>query len=879
MRFMTLHFRPLLLLAAVVLAVSPAGAFELEPGDHVAVIGNTLGELMQHDGWLETLIHARYPRHELVFRNLAVSGDELTLRLRSEGFGTPDEWLARVRASVVFAFFGYNESFAGPQGLERFKQDLARFIDGTLGQSYDGRRPPRLVLFSPIAHEDLHDPNLPDGVENNERLALYTDAMAEVARAKGVAFVDLLRPTAALYAQESRPLTINGVHLNEEGNRLVARIIDERLFGTPVAVDGERLEALRRAVQEKNFYWFHRYRTTDGYSIYGGRADLSFVDGQTNRVVMAREMEVLDVMTANRDRLVWAAAQGQPYQVDDANTPPFLPVKTNKPGPGPNGEHLFLGGEEAIASMTVHQGMQVNLFASEEQFPVLAKPVQMSFDAQGRLWVAAWPSYPHWRPKDEMNDKLLILEDHDGDGRADACKVFADKLHNPTGFEFYNGGVLVAMAPYLMFLKDTDGDDVADVRQRVLAGLDSADTHHTANSFVFDPGGALYFQEGTFHHTQVETPYGPPVRSANAAVFRYEPRTHRFEVYVAYAFANPHGHVFGRWGEDFVTDGTGNVNYYATAFSGRAEFPHKHPGLRPIFQQRVRPCAGTEILSSRHFPDELQGNYLVANVIGFQGILQYQIREQGSGFEGIEVEPIVSSSDPNFRPADIEIGPDGAIYFLDWQNPIIGHMQHNLRDPSRDRTHGRVYRVTYPGRPLLVPPAIAGQPVERLLDLLKEPENRVRYRARIELHSRPTAEVLAAAQRWIDALDPSHPDYSHHLLEALWLHQAHNVVNAPLLERLLGDADHRARAAATRVLCYQRDRVPNALDLLETLVNDAHPRVRIEAVRALSFFEGSQAARALEIAVQSLAWPQDEYLEYTLRETMNTLERAVKKGA
>lgn len=877
---MKLHSRLLVLIAALVPAwCGTAGALDLRHGDRIAIIGNALGELMQHDGWLETLIHARFPEHELVFRNLAVSGDELGIRLRSEGFGSPDEWLKRVKASVVFAFFGYNESFGGPQGVEAFKQELGRMIDGMLGQSYDGQQPPRLVLFSPIAHEDLQDPHLPDGVENNERLALYADAMAEVARAKGVVFVDLFRPTAALYAQTDEPLTINGIHLNEEGNRLLAHVIDEALFGPPPRHEGERLAMLRSAVQDKNFYWFHRYRTTDGYSIYGGRADLSFVDGQTNREVMAREMEVLDVMTANRDARVWAAAQGRAVEVDDSNTPPFIPVKTNKPGPGPNGEHVFLGGEEAIGRMTVHQGMQVNLFASEEMFPQLAKPVQMSFDMQGRLWVAAWPSYPHWRPKEEMNDKLLILEDADGDGRADVCKVFADRLHNPTGFEFYNGGVLVAMAPYLLFLKDTDGDDVADVRQRVLAGLDSADTHHTANSFVFDPGGALYFQEGTFHHTQVETPSGPPVRSANAAVFRYEPRTCKFEVYVAYAFANPHGHVFGRWGEDFVTDGTGNVNYYATAFSGRAEFPHKHPGLRPIFQQRVRPCAATEILSSRHFPDELQGNYLICNVIGFQGILQYQIREQGSGFEGIEVEPIVSSSDPNFRPADVEIGPDGAIYFLDWQNPIIGHMQHNLRDPSRDKTHGRVYRVTYPSRPLLTPPAIAGQSVPRLLQLLQEPENRVRYRARLELHARPTAEVLAATQRWIDNLDASHPDYTHHLLEALWLHQAHNAVNPPLLERLLRAADHRARAAATRVLCYQRDRIPNALDLLETLVNDEHPRVRIEAVRALSFFEGPQAARALEIAVQSLAWPQDEYLEYTLRETMNTLERASKGGA
>src|SRR5205085_10523865 len=125
------------------------------------------------------------------------------------------------------------------------------------------------------------------------------------------------------------------------------------------------------------------------------------------------------------------------------------------------------------------------------------------------------------------------------------------------GLELYNGGVLVAQAPDLVFLKDRDGDGKADLRERVLHGLDSADTHHTANSFVLDPGGALYFQEGTFHHTQVETPWGPPVRNANAGVYRYEPRTGKFDTYIAFNFANPHGHAFDRWGQDIVVDGHG----------------------------------------------------------------------------------------------------------------------------------------------------------------------------------------------------------------------------------------------------------------------------------------------------------------------------------
>jgi putative heme-binding domain-containing protein len=431
------------------------------------------------------------------------------------------------------------------------------------------------------------------------------------------------------------------------------------------------------------------------------------------------------------------------------------------------------------------------------------------------------------------------------------------------------------MAPDLLFLKDTDGDDKADVRQRILHGLDSADTHHTANSFVLDPGGALYFQEGTFHHTQVESLYRRPVRLANAGVFRYEPLTHRFDVYISYPFANPHGHVFDRWGQDIVHDGTGAVPYHAALFSGYVEFPAKHPQPPTVYTQRTRPCPATEVLSSRHFPPENQGNLLVGNVIGVQGILQYKIADDGSSFAGTEVEPILQSSDPNFRPVDMEIGPDGALYFTDWQNPIIGHMQHNLRDPSRDRTHGRVYRVTCPGRPLLEPANIAGASLEQLLDLLKEPENRVRYRAKVELSGRDRREVMAALESWLQHLDPAHPDYEHHRLEALWLYQYHNVVNRPLLEQVLESPDFRARAAATRVLCYQRDRLPDSLARLKKLAADSHPRVRLEAVRAASFYS---VPEAVEVAMISSDQPSDRYLDFVRGETIKSLEPVWKRA-
>ena len=161
----------------------PDVRLELHQGDHICLVGNTLADRMQHDGWLETYLYSRFPKNDLVVRDFGFSGDELTLRLRSAGFGSPDDHLTMKKADVIFAFFGYNESFAGSEGLEKFKHDLAEFIKHTLGQRYNGHSAPRLVLFSPIGHENLHDRNLPDGTENNWRLALYTAAMADVAKA------------------------------------------------------------------------------------------------------------------------------------------------------------------------------------------------------------------------------------------------------------------------------------------------------------------------------------------------------------------------------------------------------------------------------------------------------------------------------------------------------------------------------------------------------------------------------------------------------------------------------------------------------------------------------------------------------------------------
>ncbi len=864
---------PALLFAAACCA--RAQQLELQPGDHISIIGNALADRWQHEGTLEAMMHQAFPEHELSVRNLGFAGDELTVRWRSENFGSPAEWLTKTKTDVVFAFFGINESFQGPEGVGKFKADLEAFLNEQKAANYSGKGPPRVVLFSPIAAENMDSPDFPDGVQINGRLRYYVEAMQQVAEAQGVPFVDLFSASEAAYEAHEEPLTVNGIHLRIESHAALAPAVFQSLFGKePPAVS----EKLVEAVNEKNRQWHQRYRTVDGYNVYGGRSQLAFPQGQgaenlKNYTTMQEEMSQRDVLTANREKRVHALAKGMDLPVDDSNLPPVGPVKTNKPGKNPDQSHPYPTGEEVIAKVKLHDGLKMNLFADETMFPELVNPVQMAWDTRGRLWVAVWPSYPEQTPTGTVGDKLLIFEDTDNDGKADKCLTFLDNLNSPTGFQFWNDGVLVMQAPDLWFVRDTDGDDKADTKEIVLNGIDSADSHHTTNAMCFDPGGAVYLSDGVFHRTQVET-YDGPARHADGCIWRYEPRTGKFHMHIAYGFANPHGRVFDRWGNDLVTDATGNNTYFGPALSGWLS-EGKHKGIKEFWNRPSRPCPATGILSSRHFPDDWQGNFLNLNVIGFQGIYRVKVEPEGSGLKGTSLPHFLEGSEETFRPICISNAPDGSIYFCDWSQTIIGHMQHHIRDPNRDHQHGRIYRVVYEGRPLLTPKRIHGETIVNLVKLLAEPEDSVRERAKIELGTRDTAAVLNAVMLWAVLLDKKDPDYEHHLTEALWVHQWHNTVNPELLHHRLASPEPNARAAAVRVALYWRDRLPEVMAVIKAAAQDEHPRVRLEAVRAASYFNSWEAADA---ALAALSRPTDYYLDYVIGETMRQLEPVWRKA-
>ncbi len=855
------------------------GAIPVQKDQHIVLIGNNLCSRMLNFGSFETEMHLRFPTDHLFIRNMCDGGDTPGFRPHSgrndpwafpgaEEFQTdlaqpsgseghlekPDEWLTRLKADVIMAFFGASESFNGPERLDSFRGELDAFVKHTLAQTYNGVSSPRLVLVSPVAFEDLTDKfDLPDGKKENQNLELYSEAIREVAIANNVPYIDVFHPSKEWMAG-SDDMTIDGYQLNEAGYEKLSTYLAENIYGGEVDESVDRI-AVNEAVNEKNWFWHNDYKIPNGVHVFGRRYEPFGPDNYPAEIQKIREM------TANRDTAIWAVANGETYDLAaaDAKTSVLPEVETNYTQVDGTGSVEYLYGDDAVASLTPAPGYKIELFASEEEFPDLANPVQISFDNKGRMWVSVMPTYPHWKPGDpKPNDKILILEDTDNDGKADKQTVFADGLHLPVGFEIAPEGVYVSQGTNLKLLIDDDGDDHADRVEILLSGFDDHDTHHVISAFCADPSGAIYMAEGVFLHTNVETPYGP-VRATNGGFYRYNPQRKRLERTAQLSIPNPWGIAFDDWGQPFFAETSGPDVLWMMPGTVKSRYGIATPKSRNLIEEghRVRPTSGLEFVSSRHFPDDVQGDLLINNTIGFLGMKEHTMGDEGTGYKSSHRTDLITSTDKNFRPVDMEFAPDGSLYLIDWHNVLVGHMQHNARDPLRDHVHGRIYRITYPSRPLVEPAKIDGASIPQLLDNLKLPEYRTRYRTRRELRGRDQQEVSEAVKSWVSNLDPNDPQYEHNLLEALWVTWGIDRVNEDLLKTLLNAKDYHARAAAVRVLRYTGHQVSDQTALLKEAAKDPNGRVRLEAIVAASWLDKDSGLAVLETAA---AMPLDDWM-------------------
>jgi putative heme-binding domain-containing protein len=591
-------------------------------------------------------------------------------------------------------------------------------------------------------------------------------------------------------------------------------------------------------------------------------------------------MRNFDLMVANRDRRIWDIAQEKPTAaaIDDSNVPPLPQTIQSR------GANEWMSAADEFMAFKIDPRFEVNLFAGEEEFPEIANPIQMRWDARGRLWVSCSTTYPHVYPGNEPNDKLVILEDTDGDGRADRSSVFADDLHIPLSFELGDGGVYVSDMPHLTFLKDTDGDGKADFRQQLLTGFGTEDSHHALHDFTWTPDGDLIFRESIFHHSQVETPYGP-VQQQNSGWFRFDPRTHRLVSFGTYPSTNPWGVTFDDWGQHVASHPV-----YAAAFHALdPPYPQQHPAPKGL--PAYSGVCGHQFVDGPAFPDELRGGFIKVRYKPTNRVEIHKWVEGPFGYDEEYVGDLLFSTNLSFIPVDLQFGPRGDLYVCDWYNPVKGHMQYSLRDERRDRHSGRIWRITARGRALQEPAKIAGASVAELLDLLKRPEYAVRYRAKRELRERDTGSVVAALDEWAAKLDRSDARLRHHQLEALWTYRCAGLadlascVPAPhrpktqasttasfkeglrsdvaigLLRELLVCDDPHARAAATQQLRYWHPQLADAAALLAKSANDTNAVVRMEAAIAATYIGTKPAFDAM---LDVLKHPRERHVAYAI---------------
>ena len=518
-----------------------------------------------------------------------------------------------------------------------------------------------------------------------------------------------------------------------------------------------------------------------------------------------------------------------------------------------------------LASFAVDKRLQVNLFADESMG--IANPVCMRWDARGRLWVLCTWAYPQLKPGAKPNDKLLILEDTNGDAKADKIFTYIDGLNMPTGFALGHGGAYIGNGRELLHVRDTTGDGKADKRVVLFSGFGTGDTHQTINSFAWSPGGELFFSQGLHCFSRVQTPWGIRKLDEHGS-WRLRPLRRQLHAHRRTSGGgNPWGFAFGDWGEPFIKSNGPGVSELLPGMVASEQIVGGYwGGAVQIGATKIKSMI-IEIVDTPVLPKDFQGDFLIAGYFA-RNIARLRPTVNGAGHKLQTLAPILTSTHNAFRPVDLNTGPDGALYVADWFNPIIGHYQASLRHPDRDKKHGRIWRITTKGQPLLKPPALAKMNAAQLCNQLPAPLRRTRKLAKLRLMDLPKAKAIAATQQWVDALKPTDPALEAKLFEAIGVFESHEVVDRPLLERLLASKDYRARAYATRVVGRWHDRLKNPLALLRRSATDEHSRVRLEAIVAAS---DVREAESIVIAAQAADGSADRFITFAFKNAVHAL--------
>jgi len=829
--------------------------FVWKDGDTVVRIGGTDVVLEGRYGFFEAYLRKALPGKKIRVRNLGWQGDTVFEQRRDLNFGDWKARLAKVDASVLVISFGRLESLDKLSSPKQFVDAYARFLDSV----DDGKR--RFVLLSPVRFED-GGPHRPSAESANRRLREYVDSIRSLAAKRGrTTFVDLfsLDPNVDATWGSTR-LTIDGLQISESGYHVLGRRVATALSST---TSPRAEETLREAVIRKNRLWVRYWRPKNWAFLRGDRDHVAFSRDPKDpeRRAFAEELERFRTLIDEADEEIRLLASGRSYERSSVDDP---------------AEDSSSRRDDPVADLRAFEpleGFEVSLFASERDG--VANPIQLRWDTAGRLYVVTSTVYPQIAPGQEPDDKIIVLEDRDGDGRADRSTVFARDLDMPQGLELGHGGVWVGSGTDLLFLRDHDGDLRADERRVVLSGFGTGDSHQLINSFVWGPDGALYISQGLHIFSRIETAWGVE-RLDSAGLWRYRPRRGRLDGFFGRKVAphNPWGLVFDDFGQPIWTAGNGHGIYWPVPAMIRTDHFIELPAIHRRFKH-----AGADLIDGRLFPENMHGQ-LITGGYKINSILRFTVDDSGTSPRVRLLEPLVKSKRKTFRPVDVKVGPDGAVWICDWHNTIVDHYGNSFRHPDRDKTHGRIWRVTPKGKARATSnPPIAKSSVTALLDTIETGNRWERNQSRREIETIDEKIVVPALRTWTKRFDETERTHSRYLIDALGLHEMLEIVDEGLLRRMLRSPDRRVRAYATRAIGHWHDRLSNPLSLLEARIRDDDARVRIEAIVAASYVP---EAKSVEVVLRAFERPVSPEAKHAVTRAVRALERywrpALTKG-